>query len=134
MRSKAFYIAFAVLFVLFSINAYACLFSMSPSSTMMSMPMDGSMPSNDENPMPCKTIQCDAAAPKDKTENDCQISSAASSLTALKLTAQNTPIPVLNMVFITKETLYPVPDRRTDDAPRPYYSVSLLLLHSTLLL
>ncbi|MBI3610984.1 MAG: hypothetical protein HY204_09830 [Nitrospirae bacterium] len=125
-----------MLFVFFSANAYACLFSMTPAGSMAmnsSMPMH--MPMNDDAPLPCQTTPCDAMTSQNQTEDGCLLSATASTLTALKITPKQISIPVLAIHFLTTAAPIEVPwDGRPEDSPRPLYSVSILLLHSTLLL
>lgn len=134
VRFKAFYIAVGVLFLLFSTNAYACLLSMAP-STAMSMPMDDPMPSQDDAPKPCETLQCDTMTPQNRAVGDCLLPSTVSALNALKIAQPDLSAPALTLNFITAAAPLDASGTwRADDSPRPLYSVSLLLLHSTLLL
>lgn len=136
MRSKIIPMAVGLLFVLFSSNAYACLSSMTPAdSVAMSSSMPMHMPMNDDAPMPCQTTPCDVMTSRNQTESDCLLSSTASALSALQITPQHISIPVLAIHFLT--TTAPIEvlwEGQPEDSPRPLYSVSILLLHSTLLL
>ena len=136
MRSKSVSLILGVLFILFSTNAYACLFMMTPSE---SMPMESSssgMPSHEERPLSCPTVPCDVMASQKMGEWDCALSSSAATLNALHVTQPDSSAPPFTHALrLPAAALIPaVGIGRTDDPPRPLSTVSLFLLHSSLLL
>ena len=136
MRSKSVSLILGVLFILFSTNAYACLFMMTPSE---SMPMESSssgMPSHEERPLSCPTVPCDVMASQKMGDRDCILSPSASTLNVLHVTQSDGSAPPLTHA-LRLPAVVPTPVAgigRADDPPRPLSTVSLLLLHSTLLL
>ncbi|MEK6683926.1 MAG: hypothetical protein AABY46_04635 [Nitrospirota bacterium] len=136
MRAKSVSLILGVLFILFSTNAYACLFSMTLSGSMPMGSSSSGMPSHEELPLPCPTVQCDVMASQKVGEMDCTLSSSASSLKALHVTQPDRSAPPLTHALRLPAAV-PTPAAgigRADDPPRPLSTVSLLLLHSTLLL
>ncbi len=136
MWSKRGSLILGVLFILYSTNAYACLFSM---TLPQSMPMESSssgMPSHEELPLSCRTVQCDVMASQKMGERDCTLSSSASALNALHVTQPDRSAPPLTYALRLPAAVPTLAAwiRLTDDPPRPLSTVSLLLLHSTLLL
>ena len=136
MRSRGFSLILGVLFILFSTNAYACLFPMIPSE---SMPMEASssdMPSHEQPLLPCQAAPCDAMTSQKMTESNCVLSSPAFSLKALHVVQPDRSVPPLAHTLRLPASA-PAPAAwigQTNDPPRPLSTVSLLLLHSTLLL
>ena len=137
LRSKIIHMTVALLFVLFSSNAYACLLSMTsvmPPASEMSMPMP--MPEGSEEPLPCPTVQCDALTSQRPDDPSCLLSSAAATLDAFNITQTGTP--AVSLDFAVPVAIERPPDIlrliSIADPPRPLHSVSLLLLHSILLL
>lgn len=139
MRSRTLHIAAGVLFLLFSTNAYACLYSMAPTFAMaasMPMPMDDSMPSHDGSAPSCQTVQCDALNSQNRTDGDCLLSSAASTLQALSISPQDTTATDVLLSVTARKVIPPdgPPSWKVDDSPRPRFSVPPFLLFSSLLL
>lgn len=142
MRFKTVLTAVGLLFILFSTNAYACLFSMGLAGPAemampsMAMPMDGPMPSPEDSAMPCPTVQCDALTSQRSDDPSCLLSSAAATLSALNIAKTGTP--AVSLYFAAPAAIERPPDIirlvSIADPPRPLHSVSLLLLHSVLLL
>ena len=138
MHSKTVQIAVGVLFILFSTNAYACLFSMGLASPVeMAMPsMAMPMPEGSDESMPCPTVQCDALTSQRSGDPSCLLSSAAATLSALNIAKTGTPAVSLDFAVLIAIERPPDIIRLVSiaDPPRPLHSVSLLLLHSVLLL
>jgi hypothetical protein len=126
----------SVLFILYSTYAYACLFSMTLPQSMSMESSSSGMPSHEESPLPCSTVQCDVMASQKMGERDCTLSSSAATLNALHVNQPDRSGPLLTHALRLPAAV-PTPaawTRLADDPPRLLSTVSLLLLHSTLLL
>lgn len=134
MRSKGILSVLSVFFVLFTVNAYACLFSMNlPASE--SMPMDSSVPSSHDASLPCPGVPCEAIPSPVQGGGDCLLSSTASALKALQISHQEPSAPVWVLDFVAPAMPLGVYRSLSPDGPpRPLFSVSLLRLHAALLL
>ena len=134
MRSRGFSLILGVLFILFSTNAYACLFPMIPSESMPMEASSSNMPSHEQPLLPCQAAPCDAMTSQKMTESNCVLSSPAFSLNTLQVVQPNSSVPPLAHAFRLPAAA-PTPAVEiglADDPPRPLSTVSLLLLHSTL--
>jgi hypothetical protein len=136
MWSKRGSLILGVLFILYSTNAYACLFSMTLPQSMSMESSSSGMPSHEEPPLSCPTVQCDVMASQMMGERDCTLSSSAATLNALHVNQPDRSVPPLTHALRLPSAVPPLAawTRLADAPPRPLSTVSLLLLHSTLLL
>ena len=138
MRYRFSSLAAGLLFLLYSTNAYACLYSMtsdaaSRGSMSMEMPMDDATTPQNGLPNPCSIVACDAAAAQ-RTDAGCQLSSAAAALGGLIINQSYSPPPLPAVTFgrfVPGDLSAAGP---SGELPPPGPSLPLFLLHAALLL